>query len=188
MPSKVAHHAHGSTSSPRALLVARLGKWLNLLSTCTLRTWNLTRVSRRSSGTTLPEAPDGGNFRWPTASEEEQSYDEQLDVLVNTGVEVLEVSFLLMIPNTPGLKLSRSFQSYGCGLCLANAQVGPIGTVEHGNRAVTSAARSGLPIWIAVSAALDPPPTAAGGGDADEIDSRLVIPELCVEPSRFDHF
>ena len=119
LPSAVAHHAHGSTGSPRALLVARLG-------------------------TTLPEPPDGGNFRWPTASEEEQSYDEQLEVLANTGAEVLEV--------------------------------GPIGTVEHGNRAVTSAARSGLPIWLAVSAALYPPPSYVGEGDDGE--PNFVVPEL----------
>ena len=119
LPSEVAHHARGSTGSPRALLVVRLG-------------------------TTLPEAPDGGNFRWPTASEEEQAYDEQLEVLANTGAEVLEV--------------------------------GPIGTIEHGNRAVTSAARSGLPIWLAVSAALHPTPSFAGQGDDGE--PTFAVPEL----------
>ena len=62
-------------------------------------------------------------------------------------------------------------------------QVGPIGTVEHGNRAVTSAARSGLPLWLAVSAALDPPPTAAVEGDGDELGTTFVIPELCGKPS-----
>lgn len=89
LPTAVAHHAHTTSGAPKVLIVARLG-------------------------TTLPAAPSGGSFRWPSPSEEEVAYDEQLDVMAKTGAEVLEV--------------------------------GPVGTVGHGNRAITSAARSGLPV------------------------------------------
>ena len=59
----------------------------------------------------------------------------------------------------------------------ANEQVGPIGTIEHGNRAISSAARSGLPIWIAVSAALYPPPTVLS--QDDDTGPMFSIPDLC---------
>ena len=60
-------------------------------------------------------------------------------------------------------------------------QVGPIGTVAHGNRAITSAARSGLPIWIAVSVAINPPPAAIDSAQASknvEQPYAFAVPEL----------
>ena len=94
LPTAAAHHAHGSTGSPRALLVARLGKRLPEILDNRSHVSYLccAPVVRYCLGTTLPEAPDGSSFRWPTASEEEHSYDEQLEFLTHTGAEVLEVS------------------------------------------------------------------------------------------------
>ena len=61
-----------------------------------------------------------------------------------------------------------------------DAQVGPIRSIAQGNRAVTAAARSGLPIWLAVSAALNPPPTAAVHRDGTEGSPAFHLPELYV--------
>lgn len=131
----------------------------------------------------MPEAPGGSNFRSPVFAEEERSYDEQIEILAHTGAEVLEVH---LAPKCQHKLHSRTFRAeLFCTLgtecsAMVDAQVGPIGTVAQGNRAVTSAARSGLPIWLAVSAALHPPPTAAAQSGGAEGGSTFVIPELCV--------